>query len=460
MLDSHPSTDAIRQQLCSPLLPEQPGPEGWTRRSFLRALGMGGTAALLGGGLHELLAGGAVRDAFAGPALGSNEGVLLLLTHYGGNDGLNTVVPYTNNRYFSQRGQLAIPANQVLPLDGVHGLHPNLPYLKSLWDVGNVALVHGVGYPNPDLSHFTSMATWMRGSLTPGVPSNGWIGRWLDTVSPELAEMGAATIDSSVPLHMVGRTRRGLGISPYGDLFGADTEPEQLRMYQALMAMNAPAGRGAWHDMYTASLASHLRMAAQLGPALSGVPDGSELVRKMTIAARVINADVGLRVLDVPHGGYDTHDNQPGRHGDLLAEFDAALQAFFATLEPRFRNRVAIVTLSEFGRTPYANESSGTDHGTANVQMVIGDLVHGGHYGTPPSLAVNDQWERLVFTLDFRSLLGSVMEEWMAADAPTIMEGNGFERLGLFGGAPGATVTAVNQPADADGLRPAQRLRR
>lgn len=461
MHDSSLSTADIRRRLSAAPTEETPGPDGWTRRSFLQALGLGAGAAAAGTALREFVLGDDARTAFAGQALGATEGVLVLLTHYGGNDGLNTVVPYTNNQYYGMRSGLAIPANQVLPLDGVHGLHPALPTLKSMWNAHRVAIVHGSGYPDPDLSHFSSMATWMHGSLAGGAPTSGWIGRWLDGLAPGVAEMAAATIDSTIPLSLLGRTRRGLGVSPWGDLFGADTDDESKRMYNALAAMNAPAGRGQWHDLFTSSMATQLRVASELAPSLDPAPEGSDLVRRMTIAARIINADVGLRVIDVPHGGYDTHNDQPSRQGELLAEFDAALATFYATLSPSFRRRVLIVTLSEFGRTPYSNESYGTDHGTANVQMVIGHQVRGGHYGTPPSLAVADQWDRLVSTMDFRSVLGTVVEGWMGADAGQVIEGNSFERLGFLTAGPGVEVVAksISGAADQSGLAPAVRLR-
>lgn len=462
MPDSSLSTADIRRRLSVPPSDEACGPGGWTRRSFLQAIGLGTGAALTGGALHELAFGTEAGTAFAGPPLGPHEGVLVLLTHYGGNDGLNMVVPYTNNRYYEMRGGLAIPANQVLPLDSVHALHPALPTLKSLWDANHVAIVHGSGYPNPDLSHFSSMATWMHGSLAGGATTSGWVGRWLDGLTADAAEMAAASIDSAVPLSLLGRTRGGLGVSPWGDLFGADSDSESQRMYSALSAMNAPAGRGPWHDVFTSSLATQLRIATELAPSFDPAPQGSDLEQRMTIAARIINADVGLRVIDVPHGGYDTHEGQPGRHEELLGEFDAALATFYATLSPAYRRRVLIVTLSEFGRTPYANESDGTDHGTANVQMVIGHQVRGGHYGTPPSLAVADQWDRLVSTLDFRAVLGTVMEGWMGADAGEVMEGNSFERLNFLAAAPGVVevTKTVDDGADQNGLMPAVRVRR
>jgi len=175
--------------------------------------------------------GGDIPEAWAGTPLGPNDGILVIITMYGGNDGLNTVVPYTNPSYYAKRPNIAIAANRVLPIDGTHGFHPELTYLKSLWDAGKVAVIHGVGYPNPDLSHFTSMAIWMGGRFGGGPNTSGWLGRWLDGQPPATADLAAVSVDTSVPLHMVGVSRRAFGLSPSGTMFGTDlTNADQARL--------------------------------------------------------------------------------------------------------------------------------------------------------------------------------------------------------------------------------------
>lgn len=436
--------------------------EVWTRRRFLKAVGLGLGAAGSGLTLDVLFGNGGAREALAGPPLGANEGVVVLLTHYGGNDGLNTVVPFTNDLYYRQRGSLAVQPGAVLALDNVHGLHSALPTLHGLWTSGRLAVVHGVGYPNPDLSHFVSMAIWMKGSAIGGPPTNGWVGRWLDGVPADMADLAAVTIDSSVSVRMQGRQRRGIGVSPWGDLFGAGTTAPDTRLYAGIEAMVGTSGRGALHDAFASAMATQLRVARQVAPALEPDPTGDDLVRRMTIAARLINADVGVRFLDVPQDGFDHHDNQPSRHPTLLGEFDEAISVFFATLDPALRSRVIIVTASEFGRTPYANLSSGTDHGTANVQFVIGEQVRGGHYGEPPSLALENQWGRLLHTVDFRSVFATVLDQWMYADSGEILEGR-FESLGFLRAGPGHSTRPplpLNGAGDSVGLQRAVRLGR
>ncbi|HEX2785561.1 MAG TPA: DUF1501 domain-containing protein [Ilumatobacteraceae bacterium] len=424
------------------------GPNGWTRRKFLQAIGggvLGGAALGAFGsdrfGLGHL--GFDMPEAFAATPIGPHDGIVVNIVLYGGNDGLNTVIPYTNPTYYAVRGpangNVAIPAAQVLPLDGNFGLHPNLTYTKSLWDAGQLAIVHGVGYPNPDLSHFTSMAIWMNGSFAVGPATTGWIGRWLDGQPPATADLMAATIGSSVPLHLLGAVRRAVAVPENGsNMFGTGTDPAELRMFNGLRAYSAsPAGRGQWHDMYAGVLKTQLGLATDVAPVYTPAPTGDDFVKKMTVAARLINANLGFRVLDLGLDGFDTHDSEPAKHPDLLFQLDTGLATFFSTLDPAYYSRVTVMTMSEFGRTPYSNDSAGTDHGTANVQFVIGPNVKGGHYGQPPSFAaIKNQWDRLDMTTDFRNVFGSVIDGWMGGGATTILNG-AYQNLQFFRTGPG-----------------------
>ena len=449
MLDPDISAADARMLLSRPdLLDDVAGPNGWTRRKFLQAIGAGvlGGAALgsFGSdryGLGHL--GFDMPEAFAATPIGAHDGIVVNIVLYGGNDGLNTVIPYTNPTYYAVRGpangNIAIPAAQVLPLDSNFGLHPNLTYTKSLWDAGQLAIVHGVGYPNPDLSHFTSMAIWMNGSFGVGPASTGWIGRWLDGQPPATADFMAATIGSSVPLHLLGAVRRAVALPENGNgMFGTGTDPAELRMFNGLRAYSAlPAGRGQWHDMYAGVLKTQLNLATDVAPVYTPTPTGDDFVKKMTVAARLINANLGFRVLDLGLDGFDTHDSEPANHPDLLFQLDTGLATFFSTLDPAYYSRVTVMTMSEFGRTPYSNDSAGTDHGTANVQFVIGPNVQGGHYGQPPSFAsINDQWDRLEMTTDFRNVFGTILDGWMGGGASTILNGS-YQNLGFFRTGPG-----------------------
>ena len=424
------------------------GPNGWTRRKFLQAVGGGvlGGAALGSFGSNRFGLGRLgldMPDAFAATPIGSHDGIVVNIVLYGGNDGLNTVVPYTNSRYYDIRGaangNVAIPAAQVLPLDGTFGLHPNLGYTKSLWDAGQLAIIHGVGYPNPDLSHFTSMAIMMSGSFGVGASSTGWIGRWLDGQNPATADLMAATIGSSVPLHLLGAVRRAVAVPENGDgMFGTGTDPSDFRMFSGLRAFSASsAGRGQWHDMYASVLKTQLDLATDVSPVYTPAPTGDDFVKKMTVAARLINANLGFRVLDLGLDGFDNHNSEPTDHADLMFQLDSGLATFFSTLDPAYYSRVTVMTMSEFGRTPYSNDSAGTDHGTANVQFVIGPNVKGGHYGQPPSFdTIADQWDRFDMTTDFRHVLGTMIDGWMGGGATTILNG-AYQNLDFFQVGPG-----------------------
>ncbi len=439
-------------------LPSRRGPcvGRWNRRRFLQAVGLGVGAGLTITALGEKLLGHDVPEAWAGSPIAADDGILVNILMYGGNDGLNTVVPYTNALYYGWRsGGTSIAVDSVLPLDASFGLHPSLATVKSLWDSGEVAIVHGVGYRPADLSHFASMAIWMNGSFT-GRPNTGWLGRWLDGQPAATAELAAASIGTSVPLHLIGATRRALGVPQAGGMLGSTTTDDtSVRVYTALTAMSASAaGRGLLQDMYASTVADTIRVAGELAPALSSRVTGGEFTQKLTMAARLINRDVGLRVLDVGVGSFDTHHGERGRHAALLADLDAGIQAFFATLDPSFRSRVTLMTASEFGRTVQGNNSLGTDHGTANAHFVIGENVRGGMYGQPPSLAGLGQWDRLVPAVDFRSMYGTILDGWMGGGGSTII-GGAFENLELFSSPPGGPTSGVaSQPIPGPSIAP------
>ena len=440
-------------------------PSGFNRRQFLKMVGygVGGGVALgtLGASVLPQLLPGQLRAAWATNPIGPADGVLVLLGMYGGNDGLNTVVPYGNGSYYDYRANIAIPPAQVLHIDSNVGLHPNLTYLKSLYDQGRVAIVQGVGYPDPDLSHFNSMATWMYGRSDTSLPTSGWVGRWLDGVSNASDLFKAAVVGSSLPLHMIGNDYRATTIPEWGLDFGDGTSASDLRMYSAIRAFSAaPAGRGPWHDMIAQTEHSQIDVGQAVAPIfVADLPSG-ELMKKMTVAARLINADLGLRVIDASYDNFDTHSDELNGHGDRMAELDAALQMFFATVDSRFQGRVTVMTFSEFGRTPWSNDSGGTDHGTANNHFVIGPSVRGGLYGQQPSLASLGRWDRLDFSVDFRSLYTSVLDGWLGGGAGTVLNGN-YENLNLFnalsgggGGAGGGPTPAKTVPTDFVGMVP------
>lgn len=405
------------------------------RRRFLQMVGYGVGAGALTGSLGEVLGSPDARAAYAAPPIGDTDGILVIIGQYGGRDGLNTVVPYADPNYQSQHGNLAFQSGDVLRINGSIGLHPSLTATKALYDSGQVAILQGVGYPDPNLSHFSSMAYWMSGQPGQDAPSSGWIGRWLDRLGADAASR-ALSLGETLPLHLVGTNVRALAVPEGGPGFAGDTDAEQVWMYDAIRAWAAtPSGRGKWHDAVAGSMRDMVDLGQRLSPVFQGDLPGGGLERSLTVAARLINADLGFRVIDTNQGGWDTHANEPWQVADLLGDFDRGLQSFFATIDPRFRDRVILMTFSEFGRTSYDNDSYGTDHGTSNCHFVIGSRVKGGLYGTQPSLAGLDRWDRMGFGIDFRSMYTSVLDGWMGGGAAEILGGT-FPDLGLFKGGP------------------------
>ncbi len=423
--------------------------DGWSRRRFLKTVMTG----LAGGALIssiESVVPLSVREAFAGGPLGANEKILMLLMMYGGNDGLNTVIPYTDPAYRSLRPSVAVADSDVLPLDDRNAFHPRLRFLKTMYDTGDVAVVHGVGYPDPDLSHFVSMGVWMTGRFGGVATPSGWVGRWLDDLDPQRDALAAATIGTSVPLHLSGLKRRAVALAPTGIGFGAETGPTNELMYQAVRDMAKPSSRGALHDMFASTFAAHLDVVSATKSAYAAAPSSNSIGAKMALAARLVNADIGLRLVDVPLEDFDTHAGQVYRHGELLGTIDDAIAGFFNALDPRFKDRVVLMTVSEFGRTPRANSSGGTDHGTAAPMLIIGPSVNGGVYGSQPSLTALDRYGRMRADIDFRSVIGSAMTSVLGADGQSLVGGS-FADLGMFGS---STPSVPSTPANPVGFVP------
>jgi uncharacterized protein (DUF1501 family) len=416
--------------------------DGLSRRQFLQAVGLGAAGAV---GAAMLPAVDALAGGFGVEVtpIAPDAGVLVLVTLYGGNDGLNTIVPYTNGTYYDGRGELAIAPEACLPIDDVFAFNPALPTLHQMWTEGRVAAVHGVGYNPTNRSHFSSMANWMSGRFGPPNYSTGWIGRWLDTLPSDQAQLAVAEVGISLPLHLrcASGDRRPNAI-PTAPVLIHPGLPSRLRT--GLLAMN-PGGsvteRGALGDAIAAATAATVQLADDVDVAYPPTQVSNGFVGAMTIAARLINANLGVRVLSVSLDGFDTHHGQPGVHPGLLAQLDAGLAALFHTLDPAWSSSVTVATLSEFGRTPHANASAGTDHGSSNTHFLIGANVRGGHHGEAPRLGVLDRNRLTIPNLDYRALYANLLADWLGADGSAIVGGSA-EPLGLFSAAPGAPAPA------------------
>lgn len=438
MLDRDISTaDALRH-----LSATERDPLALDRRRFLQLIGMGvgaGVIASNGGSLLNLDLPGLDPSVWAAGPIGANDGILIVLGMYGGNDGLNTVVPFDDANYLTQHGSLAIPGSSTLLLDANTGLNPALTELKRFWDAGQLAIVEGVGYPNPDLSHFSSMAKWMSGRPT-GIPSSGWIGRWLDgRLGGGKDLFAAAEIGQSVPLHLIGQQQQGTAVPAGRPGFGAgaDTDARSQKIYTAVRRLGA-GDPSTWRGRVGQAMIDQLDVARTLAPLIP--PDDqmsdTELVADMEVMARLINADLGFRVLSAGWGDFDSHAGQPNQHGTRMQELNAAIGRFFQVLDPAWGTRVTIMTFSEFGRTSWSNDGSGTDHGTSAPHFVLGANVRGGFRGQRPSLAGLRRWDRMAFHVDFRDYYGSVIDGWLGGGGSDVL-GRTVQDLALFSRSPG-----------------------
>ncbi len=419
-------------------------PGGVSRRRFLQLAGAGAGAVAVGPLLSTL-------RSYAAPPVGASDGILVLVMMEGGNDGLNTVVPTGESRYYTLRPSLGIPAATALSVGAGVGLHPAMPNMKARFDRGDVAIVQGVGYANPDLSHFSSMGIWMNGwgGAAQSGPPTGWIGRYLDGLPNAAAEsLYGVVVGTSVPLHMVGSVARASGLpTDLGGAFGIDRrDPNDARMFDALGSFSSGAtGLGQWGDLTAKIEHDTLDLAQKIQPAYQGTFPSTNLGRELTLVAKLINTNLGIRVFNTSIGGFDTHSGQAGNQAAQLGELDAAIESFFTALSPAWQSRVTVMTFSEFGRRPEENTDAGTDHGTAAPLFVVGPRVKGGLYGTPSRTTDLDGNGNLKFHVDFRQVYATVLDTWLKADSRQVL-GYNFGGLGLFDGGPGGGSPPVNRP--------------
>jgi uncharacterized protein (DUF1501 family) len=410
---------------------------GLDRRRFLQAVGA--TSAIAGIPTWMLLENPDLAFAAMATPVGPADGILISVTMGGGNDGLNTFIPIGDGVYYDKRPRIAIRPENALVLNDTHALNANLPTLKEHWDAGRVAVIEGVGQPVDDLSHFTSMARLMSGQIS-GVPTSGWLGRYIDELPSDIAIPGV-TVSSSIPLLMVGTTRRTTALPPnQGGLFNVSGNSVDVRQYDALRAFGSGTELGPWGSALGASGASGVDLAARLRPLYPETPVQGALAVRTEVVARLINAGLGTRVFSVMWRSFDTHSQQPQEHNQRMAEFDDALDVLYRTLNPEWLDRVLVLVQSEFGRRVRDNDSDGTDHGAAGLALAIGANVIGGTYGERPSLTDLTRQGNLIPTVDFRQIHATVLDGWLNADSASIL-GATMETL-PFLRAPGSVVNA------------------
>jgi uncharacterized protein (DUF1501 family) len=400
--------------------------DGLTRRTLLKASGVVGASALLAGAAK--VSWDDVMARAASTPLAPRTPILVLVTMYGGNDGLNTVVPYADPAYHDARPELAYRPDEVLHLDDQLGLNPGLKGLSQLWQEKKLAVVRGVGYPKPDHSHFRSMDIWQTASPQTPVPS-GWIGRWLDVAGDD--PLLALNIGDVLPPLAVGTKATAAALS----LAAPQSRPAQDAIISQLAASDpsdSPAAR-----QVAASYAAVQRVQTTFAPALAGTGapaqggKRSSLADQLGLVARCIRAGAPSRVYAVSATGFDTHADEKIAQTAQLTSVDQALTGFRSALSGHDRARdVVVVAYSEFGRRVRANASQGTDHGTAGPVFVIGDGVRAGFYGDQPSLTDLDDGD-LKTTTDFRAVYGEVLSTVLGTDPARVLD-KPFAALGLL----------------------------
>ena len=335
--------------------------------------------------------------------------ILILVELHGGNDGLNTIVPYTDEHYYNLRPQLAVPRDRVLQLTPQLGFHHALQPLMPLWDAKELAVISGVGYAEPNRSHFRSIEIWETGAESQQVLDEGWLARVFQQHPPPKAFTadaillgngdsgpfgggGTRTIALRDPTRFI---KRSQGVRP---IAVSTTNPALAHILEVQREISRSA--------------NDLQARLQSTPSLNGNFPTTRIGRQLQTAARLLTARVPVAVIKVTHGSFDTHARQANQHHRLLAELADALSIFRTIMKQQgLWNQIAIMTYSEFGRRVAENGSHGTDHGTAAPHLLIGGGVKGGMYGSQPSLT-NLQNGDLRHTVDYRSLYTTIIQNW------------------------------------------------
>ncbi len=389
------------------------------RKEFIRK-----SAGLIAGGLflpswvHRLMA--------ATPAVGGNpifNRTLVILNLNGGNDGLNTVIPYTDSIYFDSRPNIRIPENQVLPLNDILGLHPAMTGIHQLWQSGKMAVISNVGYPQQNLSHFRSTDIWSSASDADQYLNTGWLARYFEAVHPDIPDVmpdnplalqqassndlllrgdrgmtGMIVDDPSIFSYLVNQTYTGEFDNEPPDTAGGD-ELSFIRQIDA----------ASYH------YAQVIQDAADHGENVVPYPE-SDLGFQLSTVAKLLSGGMKSPVFLTNKYGFDTHADQPGAHANLWQDVSQCIHAFFTDLKGQDLDRnVILMTTSEFGRRPFENGSLGTDHGAAAPHFLFGTAINQGIYGNPPDFTVVDENENLVPEFDYRQIYSTILQKWFSA---------------------------------------------
>lgn len=368
--------------------------------------------------------------------------VLVVVQMAGGNDGLNMIVPVSDPRYYAARPNINVSPNVALPLNSTTGINPSMGKMKDLWDQGVVAVVEGVGYPQPDFSHFVSMRIWQTADPNPNHYGDvGWLGRYFAATTGRLeAPFLGLAIGSELPAAF---QTPAVTVPSLGSLASYNFQTDSLAAFLGaprLETLKAMYARAASSNAYGPQLAATMA-AADLSittlhastkgykPAVAYPTNG--LGPALLLVAQAIAGNTGVKVCHVFIGGFDTHANEVVDQARQLGYVADGISAFYQDLKAHNQDsKVLIMTWSEFGRRVKSNASGGTDHGTAGPLFFVGTPVKGGLYGERPDLG-NLNNDNLRYTVDFRTVYATVAEGWLGASSKDLLGGS-FEQLPLF----------------------------
>src|ERR1700719_883561 len=434
-----------------------------TRRKFLRTSMLGAAATwtlpvFLEKTFFALDA--LAADAATQAVTGKDGTILVVLQMAGGNDCLNMVVPYADDAYHVARPRLRLAPDQVLKIDSHIALNPRLAGVKTLFDEGQLAVIQGVGCPNPTRSHFRSTEIWQTASDADRTANDGWLGRYFDNCCAGADPTVGVAIGEETPQAFAAKNPTGVTFSRPEQFRFRPSEPNNGRMSAEEMlfrqlnetaggedAIAAPDGAsvGAINgktksDLSTLDFLQRTALDAQLSSdkilsiarkskSTVTYPQG-QLAASLNIIARMIGGGLGTRVYYASQGGFDTHAGQINAHQRLMTEFNDAVAAFVSDLKQQGNfERVLLMTFSEFGRRVQENANGGTDHGAAAPMFVLVGAVKPGLFGKYPSLTDLDHFD-LKFNTDFRSVYGTILDRWLKAPSQTVL-GRKFPTLGI-----------------------------
>ena len=434
-----------------------------TRREFLRTTVLGSALswtvpAFLASTFSALH--GEAADSATQIATGKDGTILVVLQMAGGNDGLNTVVPYANDFYHRARPKIGLDGEKVIKLNADIGFNPALSGFKNLYDAGQLAVVQGVGYPNPNRSHFRSTEIWQTAADAQQVEKYGWLGRYFDNACAGADPAVGVTIGSQLPQAFFAKTPKGIVFNnPQNYRFvsnGGATEESYKKLNDGEMAaaaaMDDHENSGGSIGMLAAGMpmqggkavdfisrtsldamhsSDEVRRIAAL-PRNQPVYPGTQLGNALKLVGKLIGGGLPTRIYYVSQGGYDTHTNQLNSQQRLLQDLGDSTKAFVEDMKAQGNmSRVLVMTFSEFGRRVAENANGGTDHGAAAPMFVIGEKVKAGLLGQYPSLAPADLYQGdIKYTVDFRSVYAGILETWLKTKSLPIL-GKQFPPLAL-----------------------------